>query len=607
MSGDADQLDRMKVFVSYSRGDVAFADQLVVALEDRGFDAILDRHDIDAAENWRARLGGLILSCDAVAFVLTEKSAASPICVWEVEEAKKLGKRIVPCVPGEVSAVTPAALADLNWIHFYSSPAIPGSGMFDGMRKLDRALKVDLSWLREQTRLSEQADIWRTRGQHGAQTPADSSLLLRGQALEDALAWAQRAPANSHVPQPVSHYLEVSAANEVRLKAEAQAGLAEREQALKRAEEAMAQSKRAMAASEAAMAQTKKAQARVQFVSVVSLIIGVVLIGLALVGGWFAASNYVNTAEMRSQLFAREAKALIDESKHAKAMLMTLYGDPEAHDGWVERVLRPEGYATTRAALSNAFGNNLLAATFQGHEGALSAVALHPDGEHRVTGTDDGAVSVWRIGEDKPLATFAGHDDAVFSVAVHPDGERFLTGSYDHTARLWRIGEPKPLATFVRHGGALSRRSPSIPTVSVSSPGLQTAWPGCGGSGRRIRWRVSRAMTEVSSRSPSIPTESVSLRVLVTAWSSSGGSERVGLWRASRVRTVYGRSPGIVTGSDSSLVPTMARLGCGASERRGRWPSLVMTVLYGRWLSTPTESISSPGLRMERSGCGGFP
>ena len=41
----------MKIFVSYSRVDVAFADQLVVALEDRGFDAIPDQHDIDAAEN----------------------------------------------------------------------------------------------------------------------------------------------------------------------------------------------------------------------------------------------------------------------------------------------------------------------------------------------------------------------------------------------------------------------------------------------------------------------------------------------------------------------------------------------------------------------------
>ncbi len=41
--------ERLKVFVSYSRIDLDFADQLVFALEDKGFDALVDRHDIDAA------------------------------------------------------------------------------------------------------------------------------------------------------------------------------------------------------------------------------------------------------------------------------------------------------------------------------------------------------------------------------------------------------------------------------------------------------------------------------------------------------------------------------------------------------------------------------
>jgi len=39
---------------------LAFADQLVLALEDKGFDALLDRHDIDAAEKWKDRLGALL-------------------------------------------------------------------------------------------------------------------------------------------------------------------------------------------------------------------------------------------------------------------------------------------------------------------------------------------------------------------------------------------------------------------------------------------------------------------------------------------------------------------------------------------------------------------
>ena len=61
-SAMADAAKSLKVFVSYSRTDVEFADQLVLALQDRGFEPILDRHDMSGGENWRERLGKLILT-----------------------------------------------------------------------------------------------------------------------------------------------------------------------------------------------------------------------------------------------------------------------------------------------------------------------------------------------------------------------------------------------------------------------------------------------------------------------------------------------------------------------------------------------------------------
>ena len=59
MAEDA-QTEKLKVFVSYSRADVAFADQLVCMLQERGFDPIIDRRDIDPAEPWKERLGAKI-------------------------------------------------------------------------------------------------------------------------------------------------------------------------------------------------------------------------------------------------------------------------------------------------------------------------------------------------------------------------------------------------------------------------------------------------------------------------------------------------------------------------------------------------------------------
>jgi hypothetical protein len=49
-----------KVFVSYSRKDLDFAQMLVGALAERGFDAFLDKTDIAPGEPWKERLAALI-------------------------------------------------------------------------------------------------------------------------------------------------------------------------------------------------------------------------------------------------------------------------------------------------------------------------------------------------------------------------------------------------------------------------------------------------------------------------------------------------------------------------------------------------------------------
>jgi hypothetical protein len=48
--GKARAEPRTKVFISYSRADLAFANRIVVALNERGFEPLIDRRDIKAAE-----------------------------------------------------------------------------------------------------------------------------------------------------------------------------------------------------------------------------------------------------------------------------------------------------------------------------------------------------------------------------------------------------------------------------------------------------------------------------------------------------------------------------------------------------------------------------
>jgi hypothetical protein len=149
---------KLNVFISYSRDDLDFADQLAAALGLHDFDIAIDRHGISGGEDWQRRLGALIRDSDTVVFVLSPFSARSEICKWEVEQAVRLGKRIipVPCRPLD-GAAPPPELAGLNYIFFYREPRSPGSGFGNGLVGLVKALYTDLDWLREHTRLPQRA------------------------------------------------------------------------------------------------------------------------------------------------------------------------------------------------------------------------------------------------------------------------------------------------------------------------------------------------------------------------------------------------------------------------------------------------------------------
>jgi hypothetical protein len=69
--------EKLRVFISYSRDDLRFADQLDAALNACGFESVIDRHGISGGEDWKRRLGSLISEADTVLFMLSPSSARS--------------------------------------------------------------------------------------------------------------------------------------------------------------------------------------------------------------------------------------------------------------------------------------------------------------------------------------------------------------------------------------------------------------------------------------------------------------------------------------------------------------------------------------------------
>jgi hypothetical protein len=78
MAADAahapDHQPKAKIFISYSRKDMAFADRLEVALKARGFEPLFDRTEIYAFEDWWERIKNLITKADTRS---TEPSASN--------------------------------------------------------------------------------------------------------------------------------------------------------------------------------------------------------------------------------------------------------------------------------------------------------------------------------------------------------------------------------------------------------------------------------------------------------------------------------------------------------------------------------------------------
>jgi TIR domain len=68
---------KLRAFISYSRDDLKFADQLDAALDACGFECVIDRQGISGGEDWKRRLGNLISEADTVVFVLSPSSARS--------------------------------------------------------------------------------------------------------------------------------------------------------------------------------------------------------------------------------------------------------------------------------------------------------------------------------------------------------------------------------------------------------------------------------------------------------------------------------------------------------------------------------------------------
>jgi hypothetical protein len=368
--------EKLKVFISYSRRDsAAFADELVAGLELAGFAPFLDRHDIAAGENWEARLGGLIVQSDTVVFVVSPEAVKSERCVWEVDRTIDVSKRLLPVIFKPVpESDIPEKLRRLQFIPFDS-----GQGFARRLLELAAALRVDLDWIRDHTRLGELARRWDGRGR-------PESLLLRGDDLDAAKAWmAARMAGAPEITDAQRAFIRASEDAEATRLGKERAQL----EAIRKAQQA-----------------TARQQSRVARLLWTMGVLVLAMLGYAV---W---ENYDVARREMNVFTARAADALHDE-QFDRAMRYALQAYPaRGRLPWTTPVSTELEGKLAGGALSTRLYRHL-----DGHSGPVVSAAFSGDGKRVVTASFDKSARIWDAENGKEIAVLKGHDGAVLSAA----------------------------------------------------------------------------------------------------------------------------------------------------------------------------------------------
>lgn len=297
----ASEQSKLRVFISYSRKDEDFAQELLAGLVLAGFEPYLDKHGIAAGEDWEARLGRLIEAADTVVFVISPDSVASERCAWEVDSTVTLKKRLLPIVWRRVEETqVPLRLKQPNYIYFDRPLKFVPS-----LTELASALRTDLDWIREHTQIGEAALRWQGRGRAEA-------LLSRGEELAAAKVWLSAPP--QFAPEPTLLHHEFIRAGE---DAEAARSTIERQRldqmaaGIEREKAAQAERENALAQAQAALRKAQRARMMViaLMLSTIAGLLGVIFkepIG-EFIFEQTTVRNFI-AAQVRNHVLAAEAE-----------------------------------------------------------------------------------------------------------------------------------------------------------------------------------------------------------------------------------------------------------------------------------------------------------
>jgi len=220
--------------------------------------------------------------------------------------------------------------------------------------------------------------------------------------------------------------------------------------------------------------------------------------------------------------------------------------------------------------------------TITGHSGYVTSVAISPDGQTLVSGSNDKTIKIWQLSTGQELRTLTGHSGWISSLAISPDGQTLVSGSWDKTIKIWQLSTGQELRTLTGH-------SAHVGSVAISPDG-QTLVSGSGDNTIKI-WELStgRELRTLTGHPGYVNSVAISPdgQKLVSGSSSGSWDNTIKIWELSTGQELR-------TG-DSDYVTSVAISPDGQTLVSGYWDKMIKIweLSTGRELRTLTGHSAS--------------